>query len=98
MDIYAAKKIRALAQDGEQQEMLPPVHKDTHAKLTKAGYAHTANFEPQGGQGRFGYYTHGVTGHKVTVDDHGNIANQEEEQMQQRGGGGGGARTQQRRY
>ena len=74
---------------------LTPVNEEMHAKLTKSGYKHDSNFETNNGQGRFGYYSHPVSGHRITVDEQGNIQEQQQP-MQQKGQGQRGNAGQQR--
>lgn len=72
---------------------LTPVHPRVHQHLVKSGYKWKANYEPvvhpdrspkatrsdvKPPAGRFGYYEHPVSGHKITIDEMGNIQPVEE--------------------
>lgn len=71
---------------------LTPVNTKMHNQLTNSGYKWTANYEPKSGQGRFGYYEHPVSGHKIVVDQMGSMQ-QQQEPKQAGGGGFGGQRA-----
>ena len=69
---------------------LIPVNQQMHDKLTKSGYKHDANYLTNSGQGNFGYYSHPVSGHKITVDQMGNVQNYEEPKPAKGSSSGGG--------
>jgi hypothetical protein len=73
---------------------LTPVNEQMHSKLTKGGYKHDANYETQSGSGRFGYYSNPASGHKVIVDEQGNVQDQIPPKPNKGAGGGGQQRMQ----
>ena len=86
MNIEAAALLAQVAKK-KTTDGMKPVHGFQHYRLTKAGYRHKANYEPTDGKGRFGYYEHPVTKHRIVVDESGQF--QDEMQPQQNGRGGG---------
>jgi hypothetical protein len=55
---------------------LTPVNDEKHSQLLQSGYKHTANYEPTSGTGRFGYYENPTSGHKLILDQMGNLQDQ----------------------